>query len=81
MVIFIRLLPIQDIREECKKYILVTLLKKYRIFFYDDCDEGYMDKGIDGFIIQTDIDDPLPEELIDAKVGEIAVFLPSAFKP
>ncbi|WP_248466158.1 hypothetical protein [Pectobacterium versatile] len=49
-------------------------------FFYDDCDEGYMDKGIDGFIIQTDIDDPLPEELIYAKVGEIAVFLPNAFK-
>ncbi|MBN3194669.1 hypothetical protein [Pectobacterium versatile] len=50
-------------------------------FSYDDCDEGYMDKGMDGVIIQTDIDDPLPEELIDAKVGEIAVFLPSAFKP
>ncbi|MDY4382332.1 hypothetical protein [Pectobacterium brasiliense] len=49
-------------------------------FFYDDCDEGYMDKSMDGVIIQTDIDDPLPEELIDAKVGEIAVFLPSTFK-
>ena len=49
-------------------------------FFYDDCDEGYMDKSMDGVIIQADIDDPLPEELIDAKVGEIAVFLPSTFK-
>ncbi|AOR64140.1 hypothetical protein [Pectobacterium wasabiae] len=55
------------------------IIKIPKSFVYDDCDEGYMDKNMDGVIIQTDIDDPLPEELASAKVGVIAVFLPSAF--
>lgn len=50
-------------------------------FTYDDCDEGYISKKTEGIIIHTDIDDPLPEELIGAKIGEIAVFLPSVFRP
>ncbi|MDG0803649.1 hypothetical protein [Pectobacterium polaris] len=61
-------------------YIGDSTVKIPDSFVYDDCDEGYMDKGMDGVIIHTDIDDPLPEELIDAKVGEIAVFSPCAFK-
>ncbi len=48
-------------------------------FTYDDCDEGFINKGIPGLIIEPDIDDPLPDELEKARIGVITVYDPKFF--
>lgn len=48
-------------------------------FIYDDCDEGFINKDVQGIIIEPDIDDPLPDELEDARIGVISVYDPQFF--
>ncbi|WP_144395464.1 hypothetical protein [Pleionea sediminis] len=60
---------------------VTELMKAKPDFYYDECDEAFYSKEVDGIAIEVDEDDPLPEELIELKVEVITVFLPETFKP